>query len=338
MTDRIAPKYATKKEVGELGWKLFRRQQRTTLYFKAHCHQDVMTFEGGPRGNESWIYLASLCEAHIPVLNDLIRRYRLLTYDYFAYEVSAWDVPIWHVRGGPTGHISVPLFYYARLQGRPLIYPNLLRAGATQEEREEAYPLELVTGSALVAADPSLGVPGEQDLLDARNLMERGDYTGAVRRATTAIEALLEHVLRIELLSRFDPPTVDTKLDASKNDFPGRFRQWRRLSSTSFSPQLETELETELERTRTLRHEIVHQGRRLSFEERGVAQRSVDTGRWIFNHIQRDQARTDLREKNNTVRAIARPTLALRFPVEATAHGYRVRSLRETLSSEEGPP
>jgi hypothetical protein len=200
-------------------------------------------------------------------------------------------------------------------------------AGASADGRQESFPLELVKGADLETADPNLGVPGEDDLLDARNLMERGDYTGAVRRTTTALEALVEHVLRIELLKSFDELTVAAKLDASKTDFPGRLRQWKKLSGATLSRRLEAELDA----TRSLRHEIVHQGRRLSFVDRHLAQRSVDTGRWIFNHIERDESRRDLREKNNTVRAIARPTLALRFPVVESADGFVVRSFRTGL-------
>ena len=37
----------------------------------------------------------------------------------------------------------------------------------------------------------ALSTPGEFDLLDARSLIERGDYTGAARRTVTAIEAVL---------------------------------------------------------------------------------------------------------------------------------------------------
>ena len=47
---------------------------------------------------DQMVYRASLCEAHVPVVNELIQRYRLLTYDYFAHQVSAWDVPIWYVK------------------------------------------------------------------------------------------------------------------------------------------------------------------------------------------------------------------------------------------------
>jgi hypothetical protein len=51
----------------------------------------------------------------------------------------------------------------------------------------------------------------------------------------------------------------------------------------------------------------------------------------MFNHIERDPTRRNLRENNNTVRAIARPTLAFRFPVEDTSDGFIVKSLREEL-------
>ena len=326
--------FEERDDVQAAALQLIRRQQRTTVYFKARCHKDVLNYEGGPRGRESRTYLESLCEAHIPVLNELIRRYRLLTYDYFAYEVSAWDVPVWHVRGGPTGHIAAPLFVYASLRGRPRIYPHLLRPGASDDERQESYPLELVKGPDLETAGQGIGVPGEDDLLDARNLMERGDYNGAVRRTTTAIETLVEHVLRVELRKTLDAPTVDAKLDASKTDFPGRLRQWKKLSGAVLS----TQLERELDETRLLRHQIVHQGRRLSFDDRERAQRCVDTGRWIFNHIERDDARRDLREKRNTVRAIARPTLALRFPVEETAEGFVVKSFRSVFSPPASSP
>ena len=58
-------------------------------------------------------YMASLCEAHIPVINELIQRYRLQSYDYFAMEVSAWDVPVWYLKQGDDGHRTVLLLYRA---------------------------------------------------------------------------------------------------------------------------------------------------------------------------------------------------------------------------------
>lgn len=326
-------KFETRADVQNFDFTFLRRKQRTTVYFGSACLDDVLASANGldVKAREAQIYLASLCEAHLPVLNELLRRYRLMTYDYFVYEVSPWDVPVWHVRGGQSGHISVPLFYYASLEGRPWIYPNVFESNSPDDDKLRAYQLALTTGSALAATSSAVAVPGEDDLLDARNLMERGDYNGAVRRATTAIEALVEHVLRLELLKCFDESTADEKLRKSQTDFPGRLRQWQKLSGVALPPAILKSVD----RTRSLRHEIVHRGRRLSFEERGFAQQCVDTGRWAFNHIERNAERAQLREFTNmTVRAIARPTLALRFPVDQTNAGFRVRSLRsETKSS-----
>jgi hypothetical protein len=323
--------FESREDITALGFSLFRRKQRTTIYVTTLCHEDVLASAvgPGPKAREAMSYLETLCEVHIPVLNELIARYRLLTYDYFAYEVSSWDVPIWHVRGGSSGHISVPLFHYAKQQTRPWIFPRLLFPNASQEEKQEKYQLSFITGSELEAYESGLAAPGENDLLDARNLMERGDYSGAVRRTTTAIEALVEAVLRDELGKLHDSATVDRKLEASKTDFLGRLRQWQKLSGVSLSEGL---IDT-LGETRSLRHEIVHRGRRLSFEERGLAQRLVDSGRWTFNRIERDPIRQKLRETNNGPRSIARPTMAIRYPVNETPTGFRVRSFRSEIEA-----
>jgi hypothetical protein len=301
-----------------------RRKQRTTIYFEAYVHEGIETALVDPKNHRvASSYFASLCEAHIPVINEVISRYRLLTYDYFAYEVAAWDVPVWHIRGGRLGHVAVPLFDYISIAGRPMIQGLPSATG----ERPDGHPLELTTGEQIEQAVGLSGTPGERDLLDARNLMERGDYAGAVRRTTTAIEVLVEHVLRNELMKLYDSATVDQRLEASKNDFPGRFRQWQSLSGITLKDSRQRSIET----TRQLRHEIVHQGRRLTHEDRLLAQELTDKGRWTFNHIENDPVRRDLREKNNVVRSLLRPTLAFRFPVMNTSEGLRVASLRSVL-------
>jgi hypothetical protein len=325
--------FESRQDVKDLGLPFIRRRQRTTVYFKARVHEGILRdahdMSNGSQRRLVGDYLSTLCEAHLPVLNELIRRYRLSTYDYFAYEVSAWDVPIWHVRGGPTGSVSVVLFHYAALATRPQLYRNIFKPNKTDAERQEHHSLTLTDGEALESFDPSIGVPGELDLLDARNLMERGDYAGAIRRATTAIEALVEHVLRLELLKSHDSITVERKLAANQNDYPGRYRQWKKLSGVA----MDEGMEKSFERTRKLRHEIVHSGRRITFDERHVAQKCVDTGRWFFNRIEQQPKRSELREKNNTVRSLARPTLAFRFPVEETPDGFIVKPLRDEIES-----
>jgi hypothetical protein len=53
----------------------------------------------------------------------------------------------------------------------------------------------LIDGEQLHDQLNTESTPGEFELLDALNLIERGDYSGAVRRVTTAIEVVVEAVL-----------------------------------------------------------------------------------------------------------------------------------------------
>jgi len=317
--------FESRADIQALGLPLERRKQRTTVYFKTKCHEDmqnaVLELE---RYGLAISYFASLCEAHIPILNELVARYRLLTYDYFAFEVSAWDVPVWHVRSGLRGHISVPLFDYVSMEARPLLLKLPSKTGDQTEPPEPPKRLQLTSKEDLEAMSSASATAGENELLDARNLMERGDYSGAVRRTTTALEVLVEHQLRVELLKSLDPATVDDRLEKSKTDFPGRLRQWQKLSGVTLSdPTLKS-----IDEIREMRHRIVHSGRRLSHADRGLAQRLTDQGRWSYNKIEDDPVRRDLREKNNVVRSIPRPTLSLRFPVMKTDFGYQVKSFR----------
>jgi hypothetical protein len=143
---------------------------------------------------------------------------------------------------------------------------------------------------------------GELELLDAVNLMERGDYSGAVRRIITAIEAELESVLRDELRKQYPEAEVCARLHASQNDFPGRLRQYQKLSGRKMHNADREDLET----TRALRHGIVHEGKRISYAQRGRAQRAVDTGRWIFNWLENQSKRADRREKQLALRSLRR--------------------------------
>lgn len=100
----------------EQGLVLAERPSRTVLRLRAAAHSDVFSAVSeseepdapARRRLEAEAYLASLCEAHLPVVNDLIQRYRLATYDYFAYEVSPWDVPVWTV-DAPSGGVTIRL-------------------------------------------------------------------------------------------------------------------------------------------------------------------------------------------------------------------------------------
>lgn len=282
-----------RKGLEEADIPILPRACKTVLRVYSRCNSDVLIAidEEGRRSNTAHMYLKALCEAHFEVVNQIVQLYRLSTYDYFPYEVSPWDIPVWRV-DTPTGFIRVVLLNYAEWDRKPMIGPM----GGPLE------PYSLIEPQDLQAKVGEQAHAGELELLDALNFMERGGYTDAVRRITTAIEAIVEFVLRTELLKHYPEVDVNQRLQASRNDFPGRVRQYEKLSGR----QLDEQLRQELESTRSLRHEIVHRGRRITFTERGQAQRAVDTGRWIFNWFENQPHRLQLREKRIGVRSIGR--------------------------------
>lgn len=259
---------------------------------------------------EQEAYWASLCEAHIPVVNELIQRYRLVTYDYFAYEVSAWDVPVWYVTQGGAGYRAL-LMPYKGWDTKPVTIED-----AASGDPSRVQPFQWAEADSLSTASSGEATPGEFDLLDARSLMERGDYTGAVRRAVTAIEAVLRWALVRELEKKLPPEEVEARAANTDNDFPGRLAQWRKLAQPQISQQEFDEFDT----TRKIRHEIVHRGRRLTHEDRGRAQRAVDTGRWLYNKIEGNAARAQLRDRG-ALKSVGRAALVSRFPAVVNSSG-----------------
>jgi hypothetical protein len=289
--DRMDPEL--KRQIDEQGVSVLTRPCKTVLRIHSRCNQDVIkaTDEDNRRVSAHY-YLAALCEAHLEIVNQVIRSYRLATYDYFPYEVSPWDVPMWRV-DSPEGFVRVRLLPYAGWDVKPR---EIDRSG------DVIGVYSLITPTDLQEALARGHSPGELELLDAINLMERGDYAGAVRRATTAIEAALEGVLRSELVPRYGEPDAEARLKQSRNDFPGRLRQYEKLSGRSFPDALKGDLET----TRNMRHEIVHRAQRIDFANKGRAHRAVDTGRWIFNWLENDEPRKRLRETKLALRSIGR--------------------------------
>jgi hypothetical protein len=270
----------------ESGAPVLSRKCRTVLLIHSICNKDVLVAakredRGRPAAE---LYLRSFSAAHIEVVNRLIRQYRLSTYDLFSYEVSPWDVPIWFIGSGDDA-LRITLEDYRAWDEKPSTHSN------TTDKEGERY--KLIEATELQSAMNAEASAGEHELLDALNLIERGDYSGAVRRIATAIEAQLESALRHELLKSHPAAEAEKKLKASENDFPGRLRQYQKLSNRKLSAALEKELET----TRSLRHSIVHNAYRIFFGRQGQARRAVDTGRWIFNWIENQPTRADVRER-----------------------------------------
>jgi hypothetical protein len=303
----------------EMTWQ--QRPCKTVLRLAALAHRSALrqlSDSEPPRAQvEQEAYWASLCEAHVPVVNELIQRYRLLTYDYFAYEVSAWDVPVWYLKHADTGYRAV-LLPYKDFDNRPVTVEKPdIPGGPSKVQQFEWTKLD-----AISTASSGDATPGEFDLLDARSLMERGDYTGAVRRTVTAVEAVLRWALIIELQKTYSPAEAEQRAKNTDNDFPGRLAQWRRLAHPEIGQQEFDEFQT----TREIRHDIVHRGRRLTHQERGRAQRAVDTSRWLYNKIEDDTERSRLRDYE-TLKSVGRVALALRFPPAVDERGITLGPL-----------
>jgi hypothetical protein len=169
----------------ESGAALMLRQSKTVLRLKARGHTDAFREVGEdehPRVEAEHVaYRTSLCEAHIPVINELIQRYRLTSYDYFAYEVSPWDVPVWQLGHAGDGLTAV-LLTYKRWDEKPVVLEDGPEPGAPPVAR----PFEFVTGRDLEAIATSEATPGElpgtgPPVAEARRTVDRRGPLRAIR-------------------------------------------------------------------------------------------------------------------------------------------------------------
>jgi len=269
------------------------RKCKTVLKIHSLCNEDVFEMKGNKHESIARSYLKTLCEAHITIVNILIQQYRLATYDYFPFEVSPWTVPIWWITQSNKDGFRLTLIEYKNWDFKP-VFANI-------DLKENVYslisPFELQ--QSILNLEPS---PGEYGLLDALNLMERGDYSGAVRRITTAIEVLVENLLISKLNDTLSEDEVSNILNKLKNNFPQKLRKYLKVSGR----KLESWIETELPKIRDLRHKIVHSDYKVHFNDRGLAQEKVDKGRWIYNWFENKLDRKDKREKLIGMRSLGR--------------------------------
>ncbi len=303
--------------IAERSVPIMRRLCKTMLRFGVHAHAGAFPLPENESSREQETYWASLCDAHLPVINEVIQRYRLATYDYFAYEVSPWDVPVWFLKHAGVGYRAL-LVPYKSWDHKPV----QLEDPETPGDPPIRVEFQWASCEEVAAWSIADATPGEFDLLDARSLMERGDYTGAVRRTVTAVEAVVGWALLCALEAEHSPEAAAEKHARTDNDFPGRLRQWRRLAK----PEIAEVEFTDFEETRRIRHEIVHKGRRLSYEERGHAQRAIDTGRWLYNKVENKPDRARLRDYG-VQKSVGRLALMPMFPASTTHDGITLRPL-----------
>lgn len=69
--------------------------------------------------------------------------------------------------------------------------------------------------------------PGEFDLLDARSLMERGDFTGAIRRTVTAVETLVDEKVNAIIRKKEPEPQAEKAINKLRYDWDAKFQMLR---------------------------------------------------------------------------------------------------------------
>ncbi len=314
------------------------RKSKTVLKIKSRCNEYVWNTRSGANdvlqkahrpGVEKTIniYLAELCRAHIPVVNKLIQQYRLATYDYFPYEVSPWDVSLWLIeKDANCFRIGIVPYREWDMKPRGFAQPfnEIIDAiAASRKPDPPTIPYKLIEAGELQTQMSLVPGPGEFELLDALNLMERGDYSGAVRRITTALEVIVESVVFKAVEAAEGHKAALQFIAKSKTNFRVRLEKYEALSGRTLSDARRQQLF----RTRTLRHKIVHEGYRIGPSERGSAQKAVDVGRWTYNWFENDKARFDVREKKIAFRGLGRDIAFGIFPTRITPDGVVVSKI-----------
>ena len=308
------------------------RKCKSTLKIKSRCNEDVWN-----KAQETNVsnrvdvavryYLAELCRAHIPVVNTIVQGYRLATYDYFPYEVSPWDVAFWLVERNSKCLRSWLVPYREwdlKPKGFATPFAELAEKVLAGEKLDPpTLPYKLIEENDLQGRLSAVASPGEFDLLDSLNLMERGDYSGAVRRIATALEVIVESEFGSAIEAAQGMKSATKFLKETETNFRRRVEKYEEVKGRTL-PAL---LRKEMYDTRKLRHRIVHGGYRIAPGERGRAQRAGDTGRWTYNWFENSKERFEIREKKIAFRGLGRDTYAGIFPTKITPDGVVVSSL-----------
>ena len=203
------------------------RKCKTIVKVESRCNEDfwnALMGDVSPRKREATCYLAELCRAHLPVINKLIQNYRLATYDYFAFEVAPWDVYFWTVdRDGISAPVNI--VRYRQWDHKVFIFGL--------DKKQKIY--QLIDADEFRRQLPLVPTPGELELLDALNLMERGDYSGAVRRVATAIEVVVEYVVGKVVESSKGKTVAEEFLNKTRMRFDKRVSTYQSLSGAKFT-------------------------------------------------------------------------------------------------------
>ena len=278
--DRVSVSSKDKKDAAEES--TLRRKCKTILGIMSRCNSDVWEKLSSSDRREritSDIYLQTLCSAHIPLVNKLIQTYRLLTYDLFVYEVAAWDVSLWTITHNAESK-RVNLSRYREWDRKPIVFPL----------KGNQAPYHLIDGEALSSGLNDENDPSELELLDALNLFQRGDVSGAIRHMITAIEVVVESKLETEMSRSIGSDAMLKFMKKTKNDFNRRVSALASIRGEDFT------LWRQLNKIREMRHDIVRRGKRIASSELGEYSKALDIGRWIYNWIENNPSRMKTRE------------------------------------------
>lgn len=232
------------------------------------------------RENKFWIkkYIFQILFPH---LNEFIEKYRMLTFDQMVYKISPWDIPVVFFKINNEPAYSINTYDYLSWNEIPMVgeygKPNTLKPFYLISEPEKTWKNY---------DNFQKRFSYEMELLDAYNYKIRGDYESAIRRAVTAFEILLDKKIK-EALMRKGVPEKEAE-DEIENNY--LWRNKKKLFYDATGKKLEDVLSNELtnivEEARTLRHKIVHEGKKILPSERGKVRFFLDHLRFAINSLE----------------------------------------------------
>lgn len=319
------------------------RSLRTTLSLPVRIKEGVIDAIGGVRSLSAddhvglrkyhfcQEYAKFLAIAHLPIVNNLISKYRSSTHDPFAFELSEFDLRSWFLRRDNTiVHFNV--MPYWDFDDPPGYVDN-----------GESTPLDSPDVSSVSAVSFTRLSAGLQEILDATSYMQRGRYNEVIRYCVTAIEVLVEEQLReLYLKNGMSHTQVQQKLLKSRNNFSLRIDDYESLSGRRLpGPCIDVlphrngiRLKDELNTVREVRHEIVHTGRRVGPLEKGLAQRCKDTMYWLYQTIAQDKHFDEASKLNREMYVLLRGLSDRKFNPEFREGHVEVVSKRMTADDD----
>ena len=268
------------------------RALRTVLRLRTQAIEDAIlaySESNTQRRQHGLAYMQALAYAHIPIINRLINSYQRGSEDPLVHEVADWEVAFWILRTNENW-LGIPLHPYLTYDQYPYVCDfsgNRTPIGFATEQQVRASLVE----------EP---ISGHIELLEAWGLYYRGQYGDAIRLLATSTEMSLESVFRKLLRQKgHSDEEIEKRLEETFNDFECRLGDYvstarRRLPGPILSilPYINgVRYKQELDRTRRLRHKVVHEGLRFDKKMVGSIQRAMETTTWLFRWLNESAGR-----------------------------------------------